>query len=224
MVVLQPGLVREKYRSFVQRNPECEKLLATDHLPFERFKVYERWKPDSVHVLFIAESPPWSKSMYFYNEHSQGGLSESVFDHLGIQGESKSHKLQEFKRRNFLLIDTIKCIFRKDVRSSIPEKLIIFSAREILQQEIESLNPQTILCLGATALAGLKHTEGFSNPLSGFDSAVRACGQSVKAGNVRIIISVFPNDRNRPHENKIRSAFAQINPPYQSGRDHDSSL
>ena len=166
MVVLQPDMVREKYRGFVQRNPEYEKLLVAGYLPFERFNVYERWKPDSIDVLFIAESPPWSESVYFYNEHSQGGLSESVFNHLGIQGKSKSHKLQEFKRRNFFLIDTIKCVFRKDVRSSIPERLIIFSAREILQQEIESLNPKTILCLGATALAGLNHIERFSTPLS----------------------------------------------------------
>ena len=221
---LPPGLIREKYKRFVQLNPEFEKLLLPDNIPFERFKVYERWKPDTVEVLLIAESPPWKESVYFYNEHSHGGLSESIFNHLGIRGESKSEKLREFRRRRLFLVDTIKCVYRKNARPSIPKKLIMFSAQEILQQEIENLNPQTILCLGATALAGLKHTERFSNPLSGVSSVLQTCGKSVKIGEVRIIISVFPNDRNRPHEKAIRSAFAQISTQDSSERHHDASL
>ncbi len=131
--MVKPESIREKYRTFVQLNPSYKELLVPNSLPFERFKVYEKWKPDTVIVLFIAESPPWNESDYFYNDNSHGGLSEAVFKHLDVEGSSKTERLRKFKNQGFFLIDTIKCIFKKDGGKAIPQKLIKFSAQEVLQ-------------------------------------------------------------------------------------------
>ncbi len=108
------------------------------------------------------------------------------------------------------LTDTIKCIFKKNVRKSIPDELIAFSGREILAQEIKSLAPRYILVLGSTALKGLKSVREFSSPLAKFNSITESCGESTKVGNTEIILSVFPNSRNRRYSKHIRLAFDKI--------------
>ncbi len=75
---------------------------------------------------------------------------------------------------------------------------------------MEYLSPKTIFALGATALSGLKSTRHFSQALSKYDSIAEACCTSVKIGDITVVISVFPNDRNRKYEHKIRSAFTEL--------------
>jgi hypothetical protein len=208
--MIDPKAVLESYRSFVETHQGYRSAIVLDFLPFARYRVYDRWKPDKVRVLFLAESPPWEDSMYFYNEEREGGLSRTLFRYLGIDGATNSQKLLKFKNRGLFLIDTLKCIFRKDVRKKIPDKLIRFSAREILEDEIETLKPSLICILGKTALRGLQHTNGFSKGLSTYDSITGACGKSVMAGNMKIVLCVFPNARNRKYEETIRSAIQKL--------------
>ncbi len=197
----------------MKASPRLAGFVRLDYLPFVKYQVYEKWKPDRVKVLFVAESPPWKGNVYFYNENDEGrrpgGLSSNLFRLLGIEGESKSEKLSEFRRRGFFLVDTIKCIFRKD-KGPMPKKLIQFSAREILSREIGSLNPKLILTLGSTALHGLKNIDRFSKALAGFQSVTQACGQSVDIGGVKVVVSVFPNDRNKQYQKRISRAFRQF--------------
>jgi hypothetical protein len=214
--MVDPKEVLEKYRRFAKINPKYGRGIVLDFLPFERYKVYEYWKPDPVKVLFLAESPSWHKESngelrYFYNPNSEPkGLSKTIPEYLGIDGTTKREMLEEFRRRHFFLIDTVKCIFDKKVEKPIPLELVEFSGREILQQEIEDLNPKSILALGRTALEGLRAISKFSPALSKFDSVVEACGKSVMVGNTKIVISLFPNDRNRRYQKKIKSAFSLI--------------
>ncbi len=214
--MIDPKEVLEKYRRFAKISPKCGKGIVLDFLPFEQYKVYEDWKPDPVKVLFLAESPSWHKDgkgelRYFYNPNSElKGLSRAIPKYLGIDGPTKVDMLKEFKLRHFFLIDTVKCIFDKKAEKTIPPELIEFSGREILQQEIENLNPECILALGRTALEGLKAISRFWPALMKFDSIIQACGKSVTIGDTRIIISLFPNDRNRRYQKEIESAFSLI--------------
>lgn len=207
--------VVDQYRKFVNLYPEHKQAIRLDFLPFERYKVYEEWKPDSVKVLFLAEAPSWHKEpsgefRYFYNPSSEiQGLSKFIPEYLGIPKSPKMEMLHQFKRREFFLIDTIKCILDKRKAKRIPRELIEFSAREILEREIESLKPKCILVLGRTALKGLKFIEKFSSALSRFESIREACGRSVKVEGATIIFGVFPSNRNRNYEDCTKSAFRQ---------------
>ncbi len=209
--MLSPEQILDRYMEFAQSNPKHRDAINLTYLPLQRYRVYGKWKPKRVKVLLLAESPPWRKeSAYFYNEHLSGGLSEVVFNLLKIKGESKSEKLREFKRRQFFLTDTVKCVFEKSQTGSIPQELIRYSAREILQEEILALQPRFILALGATALAGLKQIGRFSSVLSRYRSITMGSGKSVRAGKTTLILSVFPNDRNRRYEKSISSAFHMV--------------
>jgi uracil DNA glycosylase superfamily protein len=209
--LLSPKLILDHYREFARSCPEYRDGINLTYLPLQHYRVYERWKPKRVKVLFLAESPPWrKKSTYFYNQQRSGGLSEAIFNYLKIKGDSKTVKLQEFKRRQFFLTDTVKCVFEKSQTGSIPQRLIRYSAREILQEELSALRPRSILALGATALAGLKQIGRFSTALSRYPSITLASGKSVRVGKTTLILSVFPNDRNRRHEKSISSAFHMI--------------
>ncbi len=206
--MIDPIAVLENYRQFVDTNQKYRSAIMLDHLPFARHLVYDRWKPDEVKVLFLAESPPWNESLYFYSEKREGGLSRTLFRYLGIDGASKTEKLLEFKRRGLFLIDTLKCVFKKNVRKTIPDKLIRFSA-QILENEIETLKPSLICVLGETALKGLRYTKRFSQCLSPYDSIADACGKSTMAGNTILVLSVFPNARNKKYDDKIRQATSR---------------
>src|SRR2546428_5577239 len=208
--MIDPSAALEKYRRFVEVNQTYRAAIMLDYLPFARYRVYDRWKPTRVKVLFLAESPPWDESMYFYNEKQEGGLSRTLFHYLGIDKVTKREKLLEFKKRGLFLIDTLKCVFRKNLRKKIPNKLIRFSAQEILGEEIETLKPSSICVLGETALRGLKYTNRFSQGLSTYDLITDACGKSVIAGNLKVVLSVFPNARNRQFEGMIRLAIRKI--------------
>jgi hypothetical protein len=209
-IVTDPRAVLEKYRRFAEANQRYRRAIVLGYLPFAQYRVYDRWKPDPVKVLFLAESPPWDESMYFYNEKREGGLSLTLFDYLGIDGATKREKLLDFKRRGLFLADTVKCIFRKNVRKKIPGKLIRFSATEILEGEIEMLKPSLICVLGETALRGLKCTNRFSQRLSTYDSITDVCGKSMIVGNTTVVLSVFPNARNRKYEETIRLVIQKI--------------
>lgn len=207
--MLDPKDILLKYKEFIECNPKYKAWVNVDYLPFERYEVYERWKPGCVKVLFIAESPPWIECVYFYNEHYEGELDSEVFKLLKLNDDNKSARLKDFKK-SFFLIDMVKCVFHKNIKKSIPNKLIRYSAQEIVQDEIECLKPKIIFGLGSTALKGLKTMQRFKSQLSRFTCITEACGKSVKIDDITIGFSIFPSNQNRVYENRIKSAFTLI--------------
>lgn len=209
--MLSPSQILERYKAFVKSNPEFRNSIDLSHLPLQRYRVYDKWKPDHVNVLLLAESPPWrEESVYFYNTGHLGGLSEAIFTRLKFEEESKIAMLGEFKRRKLFLTDTVKCIFNKSRTKSIPKALIRFSAQEILEDELAALQPSTILALGNTALQGLKLIDRFARVLSRYSSITMVSGSSTRIGDTTLILSIFPNDRNKRYEKSISSAFRMI--------------
>lgn len=212
--------IRKKYQIFLEKYPEYTDAIRLDFLPFERFRVYECWKPDLIKVLLLTEAPSCDQDskgqpQYFYNEQAEiteGSLSWNIFGRLGMTGASKRDRLEKFVNREFFLVDTMKCIFNKNRIESIPTELITYSAKEILQEELNLLNPNYILVLGKTALLGLKYTELFSEPLRAVNNIEDACARGLlDLGTKTLLFSAFPNWRNLKKYGKcINSAFEML--------------
>jgi hypothetical protein len=70
-------LLQTNFTQKISKCKDCEKYanpdrLNTDEKPFVTFQIEEKWKPQQVKVLFIAESPPWHG--YFYDKKSSNNL------------------------------------------------------------------------------------------------------------------------------------------------------
>lgn len=140
------------------------------------------------------------------------GLAENLFVMLGFQGESRRENLEAFAGENFFLIDTIKCVVRKNRRATIPRDLIRVSAQEILAREIDGLMPGYIVALGATAFAGLKQIAPYDTILGKFGKITEISGehQADLFVNHRLLCVPFLNGRNRRYLGLIESGFTRI--------------
>ena len=205
-----------KYIAFKKANPRYKKALGDlRYLPFEKYGVFTKWKPTQkkVNVLFIAEAPSWAKHHpYFYNLQSppgRSGFGKNIFQLLDISGDTRKKQLVEFRERGYLLIDTIKCIYRKDSKDRIPKKIIKFSAEQFLDQELTVFSPKTIFLLGQTALFGVKYLPNYQDALSGYKKITK-CPPSVLVGSTKIIFCPFPGNRIGNYRKRIKAAFEEI--------------
>lgn len=177
--------------------------------PYVKFHVLERWKPTKVKVLFIAESPPKDgDGGYFYNAKTEGRLRNKIFNLLDIHEEKAEKGLQRFKKRNFFLIDTVKCRLDKSKRKSVPQKVIKRCAENFLQKEIDDLKPGKICVLGRTALKGLRALTTFGKGLNEIRKITEYCGKELTISGYEIILCVFPSNRNRKYQSCMESVFS----------------
>jgi uncharacterized phage protein (TIGR02220 family) len=122
------------------------------------FQVEKQWLPSKVTVLFLAESPPWSKDRYFYKTDMTGNkthLQKEVLRYLNLAS------LQEFKAKGYFLIDAIKCRLNKQVNEHVPTPVLGNCANRFLQKELDSFNPSTIFVLGNSAKHALEQLAFF---------------------------------------------------------------
>ncbi len=227
---------REIYRGYSASRPELRGVLLPGLLPHDACGAASR-RPDHVAVLFIAESPPWTAGRrevagpadccspdypYFWNDrydmrHRRGtaplsrGLAENLFSLLGLDGESRRENLENFSE-NFFLVDTVKCVFRKNRKAAIPKDLVRLSAREILAPEIAGLAPDYVVVLGNTALTGLSGIEPYASALSGVGKITeipRDLRESLFEES-RLLCLPYPGGRNRRYLDTIESGFETI--------------
>ncbi|PKL63541.1 MAG: hypothetical protein CVV31_00380 [Methanomicrobiales archaeon HGW-Methanomicrobiales-2] len=228
--------VAEVYRRYAAARPEYRGVLLPGLLPHDACAA-DRRRPDRVTVLFIAESPPWTAGRrevagpsdclspdypYFWNDRYDAvrrpgagplsrGLAENLFLLLGLDGESRRENLDLFAR-NFFLVDTVRCVFRKNRKAAIPNDLIRMSAQEILGPEIAGLAPDYIVALGNTALAGLSEIEPYATALSGIGKITEIPGglrESLFLES-RLLCMPYPGGRNRRYLDTIESGFELI--------------
>lgn len=225
-------VMREVYRRYAAARPDLDGILLPGLLPHDACNAAS-WRPRRVKVLFVAESPPWAAGRrevtgpadcrspgypYFWNDrydapHRPGaaplsrGLAENLFMLLGLDGTSRRENLDLFAGEGFFLVDTVRCVFRKNRRPAIPADLIRMSARETLAPEIAALAPECVVALGNTALAGLGHIEPYASALCG---AGRITGLSMEAifEECGLLCLPYPGGRNRRYLDRIRSGFA----------------
>jgi uracil-DNA glycosylase len=143
--------------------------------------------------LFIAEAPPSTEPRYFYNTDIPAGtLRRGLFKELGINDLSRKG-LDQFCENNFLT-DTIKCRLNKDLIGQVPIEIINNCVSRFLRDEIEYIQPKTIVLLGDTARRGLGQLEEFRelNELR----IKKDCGKTLAMGGYQIVLYAYPNVRN----------------------------
>jgi len=166
------------------------------------FRVFEDWVTEKVRTLFIAESPPWRKPGYFYNERVEDSLRASLLSILKIRD------LKEFKEHGGLLVDAVKCRFNKRGRS-IPKAIVNTCSRSYLRKEVDALKPEKIFVLGKTALTGLQAIFRNSN-LGKHKSMIEGCGTELNVSGYDVIISLYPGDQNRRYYPEMKEAFKKL--------------
>jgi hypothetical protein len=114
----------------------------------------DKWKPEKVTVLFIAESPPASGA-YFYFPVTTGrdSLFNTTMKALGIyperkampKGLDKKGMLAEFQARGFFLID----VCYAPINKLPPKEKKRAIAKEIpaLMQKVRELNPEGVIII-----------------------------------------------------------------------------
>ncbi len=228
--------MREVYLRYARERPDLHGVLLPGHLPHDACGAAAR-RSGRVTVLFVAESPPWSAGRrevagprdcrspdypYFWNDRydvrcRRGGsplslgLAENLFSLLGLDGGSRRENLELFAR-NFFLVDTVKCVFRKNRKAAIPNDLVRTSAREVLRPEIADLAPEYVVALGNTALTALREIEPYASALSGVGTITGIPGdlrESLFEEN-RLLCMPYPGGRNRRYLDTIEAGFEAI--------------
>ncbi|WP_332450067.1 uracil-DNA glycosylase family protein [Methanoculleus sp.] len=230
-----PVSTAEVYRTYAAGRPDLRGVLLPDLLPHDACGAAER-RPGRVKVLFVAESPPWAAGRhdvagppdclrpdypYFWNDrydraaYRRGtsplslGLAENLFFLLGLDGPSRRENLDLFAGQGLFLVDTVKCVFRKNRKASIPNDLVRLSAREVLAPEIAALGPEYVVSLGNTALSGLREIEPYATALCGAQTVTTIPGEALFEEN-RLLCLPYPGWRNRRYLDRIESGFRSI--------------
>lgn len=226
--------VGEVYLRYAAGRPDLRDILLPGLLPHDVCGAACR-RPDRVAVLFIAESPPWAAGRrevagppdclspgypYFWNDRYDApcrrgaaplslGLAENLFSLLGLDGGSRRENLDLFAGKNFFLVDTVMCVFRKNRKPAIPADLVRMSAREILAPELAVLAPEHVVALGNTALAGLSGIEPYASALEGVGT-ITAIPRPLRESlfeESRLLCMPYPGGRNRRYLDLIESGF-----------------
>lgn len=229
--------VAEVYRRYAAARPEYRGVLLPGLLPHDACAA-ERRRPDRVTVLFIAESPPWTAGRrevaepsdclspdypYFWNDRYDApcrpgapplsrGLAENLFSLLGLDGGSRRENLKLFTAKGFFLVDTVRCVFRKNRKPVIPSDLVRMSARETLAPEIAALAPECVVALGNTALDGLRHIGPYASALANVGTITGIPGHLRESlfWESRLLCLPYPGGRNRRYLDTIESGFEII--------------
>jgi len=225
--------MREVYLRYAHDRPDLGGILLPDLLPHDACRIAP---PGRVKVLFVAESPPWAargrevagpadcrdpRYPYFWNDRYDagpsrgplsGGLAENLFSLLGLDGESRRENFDLFVGRGLYLVDTIKCVFRKNRKAALPADLVRLSAREILGRELTGLAPGYVVALGNTALAGLREIEPYASALAGAEkiTAIPSGFRDVLFEENRLLCLPYPGGRNRCYLDLIESGFSAV--------------
>ncbi|HOI13374.1 MAG TPA: hypothetical protein PLG75_05920 [Methanoculleus sp.] len=227
--------MREVYLRYAAARPDLDGTLLPGLLPHDACDAASR-RPDRVKVLFVAESPPWAACQrevaepadcrspgypFFWNERYDapcrqgplsGGFAENLFSLLGLDGRSRRENLELFAAKHLFLVDTIKCVFRKNRKPAIPNDLVRASAREILAPEIAGLSPEYVVALGNTALSGLSGIEPYAGALANARAVTglsRDLRESLFEEN-RLLCLPYPGGRNRRYLDAIEAGFALL--------------
>jgi hypothetical protein len=145
--------MRKTMKDHLLQIVECQKCLKLGvyfrNERRENLKLAYSYKPDSVDILWIVESPPKSDPpRYFYRPEltGQDSLFREVMKSLGIRiTDPKAGSLEEFKGKGHFLIDAAKCPVDKDNSHLKPEMLK--NCSRLLRDEVKAINPQKILII-----------------------------------------------------------------------------
>lgn len=135
---------------------ECFLFKSKEHVDVrnETLKMNAKCVPETIKILFVAESPPWAftndRTAYFYasgEKIAYGGLGYYMIPILFKEKiTTKEQFLQKFKESGFYLIDMVKCPINKLSREK--KKEAIKSCAKYLNEELHSLNFEKVVFMG----------------------------------------------------------------------------
>lgn len=149
----------------------CSRCRIVDR-PFIKYEVYERWLPDHVNVMLIAESPPPGfKDSFFYNLGGGDRLRSNLRLILGLS-LSDGELLKWLKGSKVFITSAIKCRPPRGAKQYRDETILKEMARRcssLLKMEVEALRPAHVVALGRVAAlsasyAGVKIESAFPHP------------------------------------------------------------
>ncbi|MDD3071066.1 MAG: uracil-DNA glycosylase family protein [Methanoculleus horonobensis] len=226
-----PAAMREAYRLYAAARPDLGGILLPGLLPHDACDAASR-RSGRVKVLFVAESPPWAAGRheiaepadcrspgypYFWNDRYDApcrpgaaplsrGLAENLFRLLGLDGSSRRENLDLFTERGLFLVDTVRCVFRKNRKPAIPADLVRMSAQKTLVPELAALAPEYVVALGNTALTGLRCIEPYASALCGAGTITGLSREAIFEES-RLLCLPYPGGRNRRYLDAIESGF-----------------
>ncbi|HOI58626.1 uracil-DNA glycosylase family protein [Methanoculleus sp.] len=228
---LSAASVAGVYGRYSAGRPDLYGILLPELLPHDACGAADR-RPGRVKVLFIAESPPWAAGRrevagpadcrrpdypYFWNDRYDaaprraplsGRFAENLFALLDLEGQSRRENLDLFTGQGCYLVDTVRCVYRKNRKASIPADLVRLSARGILGPEIAALAPECVVALGNTALTGLREIEPYAGALAG--AGITAISREARFEESRLLCLPYPGWRNRRFLDLIEAGFAAV--------------
>jgi hypothetical protein len=170
--------------------------------------VYENWVPDGdIKCLFIGESPP-GRGIFFYDSSSEGPFRRNLLNILQIN-KSGYEGLYDFKNRDFLLIDVLKCRVNKRGKS-IPKLVVINNCLEIFKFKVELLskiNAKKFVILGNAALKALGMM-GFRE-LNEY-SVTKDCEETLKSHGFEIFLCTLPFAGTKKYWNTVQVKGVEV--------------
>jgi len=219
----------ELCKGFSEKYSSSAKIF-TDSKPVIEYQS-QKWKPEKVKVLFIAESPPYFRKGrnigndgFFYNDSEKqvmygapapllGTLSWNLFWLLDIaNNQSKKQKLYQFKKLACYYTDAVKCRSERFNSKIILNRTVKFCAQH-LASEIADVKPNNIVVMGERALYGLKCFQPFKDEITS-NSINELLEKTRKAplvlGNYQLFFIPLPIWRNKLLLEPILEVFTQI--------------
>jgi len=128
----------------------------------ETLKMNVKCVPETIKILFVAESPPWAftndRMAYFYasgEKIAYGGLGYYMIPILFKEKiTTKEQFLQKFKESGFYLIDMVKYPINK-LSKREKEEAINYCAK-YLNEELQLLNCKEAIFIGKTSFKVIK--------------------------------------------------------------------
>jgi hypothetical protein len=129
----------------------------------ETLKMNAKYIPETIKILFVAESPPWAftndRTAYFYapgEKIAHGGLGYYMIPILFKEKIiTKEQFLQKFKESGFCLIDMVKCPINK--LTKVEKEKAIKSCAKYLNEELHSLNFGKAIFIGKSSFRIIKN-------------------------------------------------------------------
>ena len=123
-----------------------------------------RYKPRTIRVLFVAESPPSSGGFFYFSKtigkdhlfrETMKALSLWPLGHPLRKGLDKTGLLEEFRSRGFFLIDT--CDRPVDRLSPKARRISIAREAPSLARRAKKLDPDSIVIVKQTVYGPVRH-------------------------------------------------------------------
>lgn len=110
--------------------------------------------PSPTKLLFISVAPPWGGA-YFWDESKPDGLRKGLFEAIEAATSEHFKCMEEFWNAGYFLVPAVKCRSGKSGKDHKPLISAIKNCVSHLKDEMELIQPERILALGAIPMKSI---------------------------------------------------------------------